>query len=197
MDSLSAEPQGKPKNTGVGSLSLLQGIFPIQGSNWVLLHCRWILYQLSYQGSPRGGHRDKGKGLQGLLLLLGPRFLRGPHSFCGEPRSFCGDPTPPVGMPLRPAGLLLSASGPSVHSLPPVLPRPLGHNQRGEGGHGRPWSLGLVVRMPALSSCSQACRAVCHLTRAILAAALGAVLDLLHFQGGSRGQEGALLEPGP
>ena len=100
-------------------------------------------------------------------------------------------------MPLRPAGLLLSASGPSVHSLPPVLPRPLGHNQRGEGGHGRPWSLGLVLRTPALSSCSRACRAVCHLTRAILAAALGAVLDLLHFQGGSRGQEGALLEPGP
>ena len=39
-------------NTGVGSLSLLQGIFPIQGLNWGLLHCRWILYQLSYQGSP-------------------------------------------------------------------------------------------------------------------------------------------------
>ena len=84
-----------------------------------------------------------------------------------------------------------------VHTCKRVLPRPLGHNQRGEGGHGRPWSLGLVVRMPALSSCSRACRAVCHLTRAILAAALGAVLDLLHFQGGSRGQEGALLEPGP
>jgi len=35
----------------VGSLSLLQGIFPTQGSNPGLLHCRWILYQLSYQGS--------------------------------------------------------------------------------------------------------------------------------------------------
>ena len=34
-------------NTGVGSLSLLQGIFPTQGSNPGLLHCRWILYQLS------------------------------------------------------------------------------------------------------------------------------------------------------
>ena len=52
MDSLPAEPQGKPKNTGVGSLSLLQGIFPTQKSNWGLLHCRWILCQLSYQGSP-------------------------------------------------------------------------------------------------------------------------------------------------
>ena len=38
------------KNTGVGSLSLLQWIFLIQESNWGLLHCRWILYQLSYQG---------------------------------------------------------------------------------------------------------------------------------------------------
>ena len=51
-DSLPAEPLGKPKNTGVGSLSLLQRIFPTQESNWGLLHCRWILYQLSYYGSP-------------------------------------------------------------------------------------------------------------------------------------------------
>ena len=50
-DSLLTEPPGKPKNTGVGSLSLHQGIFPTQESNWVLLHCRRILYQLSYQGS--------------------------------------------------------------------------------------------------------------------------------------------------
>ena len=35
------------QNTGVGSLSLLQGIFPTQGSNPGLPHCRWILYQLS------------------------------------------------------------------------------------------------------------------------------------------------------
>ena len=41
------------QNTGVGSLSLLQGIFPIQGSNPGLLHCRPILYQLSCKGSPR------------------------------------------------------------------------------------------------------------------------------------------------
>ena len=41
------------QNTGVGSPSLLQGIFPIQGLNWGLPHCRWILYQLSQQGSPR------------------------------------------------------------------------------------------------------------------------------------------------
>ena len=51
-DSLPSEPPGKPTNTGVGSLSLLQGIFPTQGSNQSLLHCRQILYQLRYQGSP-------------------------------------------------------------------------------------------------------------------------------------------------
>ena len=39
-DSLPSEPPGKPMNTGVGSLSLLQGIFPIQESNQCLLHCR-------------------------------------------------------------------------------------------------------------------------------------------------------------
>ena len=41
------------QNTGVGSLSLLQVIFPTQGSNPGLPHCRWILYQLSHQRSPR------------------------------------------------------------------------------------------------------------------------------------------------
>ena len=51
-DSLLAEPQGKPKNTGVGSLSLSQEIFPTQESNQGLLRCRWILYQLTYQGIP-------------------------------------------------------------------------------------------------------------------------------------------------
>ena len=40
------------QNTGVGSLSLLQGIFPSKGSNPGLPHCRRILYQLRYQGSP-------------------------------------------------------------------------------------------------------------------------------------------------
>ena len=46
------------QNTGVDSLSLLQGIFPIQGSNPGLLHCGQILYQLSYQGSPREDTRE-------------------------------------------------------------------------------------------------------------------------------------------
>ena len=43
-NSLPPEPQGKPKNSRVGSLSLLQGIFPTHKSKWGLLHCRWILY---------------------------------------------------------------------------------------------------------------------------------------------------------
>ena len=51
VDSLPAETQGKPKNTEMGSLFLLQRIFPTQESNWGLLCCRCILYQLSYQGS--------------------------------------------------------------------------------------------------------------------------------------------------
>ena len=43
VDSLPSEPPGKPKNTGVGSLSLLQWIFLAQESNQGLLHCRQIL----------------------------------------------------------------------------------------------------------------------------------------------------------
>ena len=50
--SLPTEHPGKPKDTGVGSLSLLQQIFLTQELNLGLLHCRQILYQLSYQESP-------------------------------------------------------------------------------------------------------------------------------------------------
>ena len=55
-DSLPIELSGKPKNTGVGTLSLLQGTFPTQEWNWGFLHCRWILYQPSHQGSPECVH---------------------------------------------------------------------------------------------------------------------------------------------
>ena len=52
--SMIQSPWSSPgRNTGVGSLSLLQGIFPTQGWNPGLPHCRWILYQLSHKGSPR------------------------------------------------------------------------------------------------------------------------------------------------
>ena len=52
VDSLPAEPPGKPENTGVGSLSLLQWVFLTEESNRGLLHCRRILYPLSYQETP-------------------------------------------------------------------------------------------------------------------------------------------------
>ena len=50
--SLQSEPQGKPKNTGMGSLSLLQGIFLTPELNRGLLYCRQILYHLNHQGKP-------------------------------------------------------------------------------------------------------------------------------------------------
>ena len=46
------------QNTGLGSCSLLQGIFSTHGSNPCLPHCRWILYQLSHQGSPSSYNVD-------------------------------------------------------------------------------------------------------------------------------------------
>ena len=54
VDFLPAEPQGKPKNTSVGSLTLLQQIFLTQELNRGLLLCRWILYQLSYREAHLG-----------------------------------------------------------------------------------------------------------------------------------------------
>ena len=52
-DPMDYTPWNSPgQNTGVGSLSLLQEIFPTQGSNPSLPDCRWILYQLSRKGSP-------------------------------------------------------------------------------------------------------------------------------------------------
>ena len=56
------------KNIGVGSHSLLQGIFLTQGSNLGLLYCRWILYHLSHQGSPQKTH---------LLILPTNSLARG------------------------------------------------------------------------------------------------------------------------
>ena len=53
-DPMDCSPWNSPgQNAGVGSLSLLQGIFPTQGLNPGLPHCRPILYQLSHKGRPR------------------------------------------------------------------------------------------------------------------------------------------------
>ena len=58
------------QNTGVSSLSLLQGIFPTQGSNPGLLHCKRILYQLSHKGSP--SYRKKESMLSRVQLFATP-----------------------------------------------------------------------------------------------------------------------------
>ena len=62
--------------TGVGSLSLLQGIFPTKGSNPGLPHCRRILYQRRHKGSPR------------ILEWVAYPFSRGPS----QPRNRTGVP---------------------------------------------------------------------------------------------------------
>ena len=78
MDRSPWRPHSPGQNTGVGSLSLLQGIFPTQGLNPGLPHCRQILYQLSHQGSlspQKGlassqGQRDWSmKGVDGREIL--------------------------------------------------------------------------------------------------------------------------------
>ena len=53
LPSSSVHGDSPGKNTGVGCHALLQGLFPTQGSNPGLPHCRWILYCLNHQGSPR------------------------------------------------------------------------------------------------------------------------------------------------
>ena len=69
-DCLPAEPQGKPKNPGVGSLVLLQWIFPTQELNRGLLHCRWILYQLSYEGTFYGFWQTQDMCLLTVVIIM-------------------------------------------------------------------------------------------------------------------------------
>ena len=78
------------QNTGVGSLSFLQGIFPSQGSNAGLPHCRRILYQLSHKGNPilewvafpfsKGSHRHRNRT---LVSCIAGGFL--PTELSGKP----------------------------------------------------------------------------------------------------------------
>ena len=77
VDALPVKPQGKPKNTGMGSLSLLQEIFPTQESNWGLLHCRRILYLLSYQEDVKGNWRAK---VTAQRIIFGVRDLNSSNS---------------------------------------------------------------------------------------------------------------------
>jgi len=79
------------KNTVVVYHALLQGIFPTQGSNLGILHCRQILYHLSHQGSPR------------ILEWVGYPFSRE----SAQPRNQTGSPalqadSLPVELPEKP-----------------------------------------------------------------------------------------------
>ena len=73
--SLPSEPPGKSKNTVVGSLALLQGVFPTQESNWGLLHFRQILYQLSYRGSPYKSIKQPKKANANKLVMTNMRRI--------------------------------------------------------------------------------------------------------------------------
>ena len=74
------------QDTRVGSCSLLQGIFPTQGSNPGLLHCRWILYQLSHKGSPPAEKGEWYWGWPKYLFRFFQNILpKNPNELVGQP----------------------------------------------------------------------------------------------------------------
>ena len=84
------------QNTGVGSFSLLQQIFPTQGSNPGPLHCRRILNQLSHLGNPKNTGMGSLSLLQGIFPtqesnqgLLHCRWITYPLSHQGSPYYMC------------------------------------------------------------------------------------------------------------
>ena len=82
------------QNTGVGSHSLLQGIFPTKGSNLGLLHCRQILYQLSQYSkshtSFRLCHYHPGPwNLVTLSVTVTDILILGLNDYPGAPTNFC------------------------------------------------------------------------------------------------------------
>ena len=92
------------KKTGVGCHALLRGIFPTQGSNPGLPHCRGILYQLSHQRSPR------------ILEWVASPFSRGSSQARNRTRVACI------------AGGFFTSWAPRVE--PPLVPRVHLHTQR-------------------------------------------------------------------
>ena len=81
------------KNTGEGCHALLQGIFPIQGKNTGLLHCRQILYHLSHQGSMVGDSEERRKRFMRdalVRILVSFMGLHIPTSLFSSP--FCHSP---------------------------------------------------------------------------------------------------------
>ena len=107
----SLQPHGRPwnflgQNTGVGSLSLLQGISPPQGSNSGLLYCGWILYQLCHKESPcqhrgpfstilscssRGKRPERGRDLSKVMFWA--RGRTGPRKCFSSSVSFSSTST--------------------------------------------------------------------------------------------------------
>ena len=84
-------PRDSPvQNTGVGSLSLLQGIFPTQGLNPGLPHCRLILYQLSHKGSSRRGVSNMQIGKSEILGFPGGSVAKKLPANAGDPGSIPG-----------------------------------------------------------------------------------------------------------
>ena len=94
--SLPSESSEKPKNTGVCSPSVLQGVFLTQESNWDLLHYRRIFYQLSYQGSFKKKGIMRKQWLQVRCLFLKepkPRLGKVPaHNRCSTNVCWTNDP---------------------------------------------------------------------------------------------------------
>ena len=94
LPSFSVHGDSPGKNTGVGCHALLQGIFPTQGLNPGLPHCRWICYHLSLQGKPKNTGVSSLSPLQGIFptqelnqaLLHGRRILN-QMSYQGNPIS--------------------------------------------------------------------------------------------------------------
>ena len=83
------------KNTGVGCHALFQGIFPTQGSNPGLLHCKWFLYHLSHWRSPR------------ILEWVAYSFSRGASQPRNQTRVSCIAEDPlPAKIPVKPKQLL-------------------------------------------------------------------------------------------
>ena len=118
-------PRNSPgQNTGVGSLSLLQGILPTRGSNLGLLHCGQILYQLSHKGSPRileqvaypfcrGSSRPRNRT---RVSCIADRFFY-QLIYQGSPWSLEFAPIPPVPVLSQGAPSCLSASHICVSSF--------------------------------------------------------------------------------
>ena len=122
------------KNTGVGSFSLVQGIFPTQGSNPGLPHCRQILYRLNHQGSQEEGMRLCGGGsevalspLQGQGLQQQPVRVRSRRGQCWVGRGWAC-PHSPAPIHLQPVLLL------------PVIQKEdsESHTEDEDHGHGTP-----------------------------------------------------------